>query len=135
MVEVWSLPGGNVLDPVRCLSAYCRRRTEKFGLAETMPLFIHEDGSNYTKVELNSDLESLLSIYPELQNPRDLIRGHSFRAGLSTILSLLGFSEEEIKSWGRWTSSAFLSYIKDQTHRKKVAEKLKNTFESIFNKK
>ena len=95
-------------------------------------MFLHEDGSIYSKLELNADLTFLLSNFPELDNPRDQFSGHSFRAGLSTILSVLGFSEEEIKGWGRWKSEAYIRYLKDQTHRRKVFEKFRNTFTAIL---
>ena len=74
----------------------------------------------------------LLSIYPELQTERDKWSGHSFRAGLSTVLSVLGFSEEQIKNWGRWQSSAYLRYLKDQSQRKETRAKLMLTFDKII---
>lgn len=81
--------------------AYQRRRHGLFGDAEKYPLFLHENGSIYTKQELNKDLYYLLSKYPELISDRDSWSGHSFRSGLTTVLSVLGFSEDEIQSWGR----------------------------------
>ena len=101
IVEIWNVPSRKDLDPVIALKGYEKRRAEAFGPAENYPLFLHENGSIYTKQELNKDLSFLLSTYPELQTERDFWSGHSFRAGLTTVLSLLGFSEEEIKSWGR----------------------------------
>ena len=38
--------------------------------------------------------------------------GHSFRSGLSSLLSSKGFKEEEVKMLGRWSSDAFLKYVK-----------------------
>ena len=46
--------------------------------------------------------------------------GHSFRAGLPTLLQSLGFSEEQIKAWGRWSSSVFQTYAKDIDKRMEV---------------
>ena len=43
--------------------------------------------------------------------------GHSFRSGLPTLLQSLGFSEEDIKAWGRWASSVFQLYARDITRR------------------
>ena len=114
-------------------------------------MFIHENGNIYTKSELNKDLSYLLSTYPDLETARDSWSGHSFRSGLTTVLSLLGFSEDEIKSWGRsiskyqaklsnfrnsfirWASEAFKIYIKDQSQRRAVRAKLTKTFDSILN--
>ena len=120
VVEVWGIPLRGDLDPLSTLKAYSKRRLDRFGSAESSPMFIHEDGSIYRKIELNSDLAYLLSTFPELENPRDQFSGHSFRAGLATILSVLGFSPEEIQQWGRWRSDAFVAYIKDQTCRRDI---------------
>ena len=95
-------------------------------------MFLHENGQIYSKVEFNSDLSDLLAVYPELINDRDSFSGHSFRSGLSTILSVLGFSKEEIQNWGRWKSDAYLRYIKDQSQRRETRAKLKSTFASIL---
>ena len=97
-----------------------------------MPMFLHENGNIYTKVELNADLASLLALFPQLESPRDKWSGHSFRAGLATVLAVLGFSKEEIQSWGRWRSDAYLLYLKDQSHRRRVCSKLMNTFKDIL---
>ena len=85
-----------------------------------------------SKIEFNEDLTKLLSIYPDLDTNRDKWSGHSFRAGLSTILSVLGFSEDQIKSWGRWRSDAYLRYVKDERQRRETRAKLVTTFDSII---
>ena len=41
------------------------------------------------------------------------VRGHSFRAGLSTLLAERGFSEKQIMTLGRWNSCAYKRYIKN----------------------
>lgn len=41
------------------------------------------------------------------------VRGHSFRAGLSTLLAEKGFTEKQIISMGRWSSSAYKRYVKN----------------------
>ena len=112
--------------------AFNNRRQRTFGLAKNMPFFLHENGNIYTKIELNEDLAMLLASFPQLENPRDKWSGHSFRAGLATILSLLGFSIEDIQNWGRWKSEAYLFYIKDMSHRRNVRAKLTHTFKSIL---
>ena len=131
-MDVWNIPEKADLDPVRALKAFVDRRQEAFGPSENLPLFLHENGSIYTKIELNADLAILLATFPDLETPRDKWSGHSFRAGLSTILSILGFSKEDIQKWGRWRSEAYLFYIKDQVQRRKVKEKLFKTFKDIL---
>ena len=120
------------MDPVEVLRAYCHRRAVNFGKRENFPLFLHENGLIYSKKEFNEDLSSLLSIFPELHNDRDSYSGHSFRAGLSTVLSVLGFSKDQIQSWGRWKSDAYLRYIKDQSQRRNTRAKLMLTFDKIL---
>ena len=94
MVEVWTIPASEKeLDPVVALRAYMSRRTAVFGPAEGVPFSLHQDGSIYTKVELNQDLALLLAKYPEMNTQRDKWSGHSFRAGLSTVLSIFGFPQ------------------------------------------
>ena len=132
IVEIWSVERRPDLDPVHKLKAYLYRRNMVFGATEAYPLFLHEDGRIYTKHELNRDLSLLLSQYPELQTEKDSWTGHSFRSGLTTVLSNLGFSDAEIKSWGRWSSGAFKVYVKSQSQRQSVRSKLIKTFDSIL---
>ena len=55
------------------------------------------------------------------------LSGHSFRSGLSSLLGEAGFSDDEIMSLGRWSSSAFLNYIKlGRLARCRNAEKISN---------
>ena len=133
VVEVWSVSERTDLDPITTLKAYVKRRDGVFGDAKSYPLFLHENGSIYSKHELNKDLDILLAIYPELKTERDSWSGHSFRSGLTTVLSELGFSKEEIQSWGRWTSEAYKVYVKSQVQRISVRAKLTKTFGSILN--
>ena len=132
IVEVWDVPMREDLNPLRMLGAYVQRRREKFGEAETLPMFLHENGEIYTKLQLNTDLSNMLALYPELDTATDKWSGHSFRAGISTVLSLLGFSKEDIQAWGRWSSDAYQRYIKDTSQRRKVCEGLIKTFKDIL---
>ena len=120
------------LDPVRIFKAFLNRREKTFGPAASLPVFLHEDGSIYTKLELNADLTALLDKYPELKTSQDSWSSHSFRSGISTVLSILGFKKEDIQQWGRWKSDAYLRYLKDQSHRRKVKSKLISTFNDIL---
>ena len=132
MVEVWKVEKRKDLDPVRVLSTFMRNRRGKFGEAENLPLFLHENGHIFSKRELNENLSMLLSHYPELSSNRDKWSGQSFRAGISTVLSMLGFSKEDIQSWGRWHGDAYLRYIKDQSQRRNVQARLALTFKKML---
>ena len=59
-------------------------------------------------MKLNVDLKRLLSPYI----PYGKITGHSFRAGLASLLGARGFSEDTKKTVGRWSSAAFKIYVK-----------------------
>ena len=107
-------------------------RKGKFREAENLPLFLHESGHIFSKQELNKNLSMLLSRYPELSSKRDKWSGHSFRSGISTVLSVLGFSKEDIQSWGRWHGDAYLRYIKDQSQRRNVQAQLALTFKKML---
>ena len=91
IVEVWSVPEIPDLDPVTALRKFLELRQSKFGEAQDYPLFLHENGRIFTKRQMNADLGELLAIYPKLNNPLDKWTGHSFRAGISTLLASLGF--------------------------------------------
>ena len=80
------------------LKVFLEFRHCNFGRSEALPLFIHEDGSNYSKDELNRDLKTMLEEFPELSTSnKDSWSGHSFRSGISTLLQTLGFSGEKIQ--------------------------------------
>ena len=99
----------------------------------SLPLFVHQDGSNLTKYEFNQTLKELLNMFPSLSTSSlDFWAGHSFMAGLSTILQKLGFTAEQIKAWGRWKSSAYLVYLKDMSARRATRAKLTTTFSEIL---
>ena len=101
VVEVWGVKGRLDLDPVTALSTFLKLRKDKFGEAEELPVFMHENGSLYSKQEMNRDLTDLLAFFPQLATSRDKWSGHSFRSGLSTILSLLGFSKVNVLNLSR----------------------------------
>ena len=129
VVEVWSVTENPGLDPVAALSCFMELRDSTHGEALLAPLFLHEDGSLYHNTELNKDLRTLLDQFPSLSSStRECWSAHSFRAGLATLLSSLGFSEEQIKSWGRWRSNAYRAYAQDQARRRKTRMELSSVF-------
>ena len=65
-------------------------------------------GEAYRHGRFNLDLKRLLSPYIHYGK----ITGHSFRAGLASLMAKKGFPEAEIKAVGRWNSEAFIKYIK-----------------------
>ena len=134
IVEVWSVKENKELDPVLALNQYMKVRSQTLGPAGNCPVFLHRDGSQYTKAELNKDIKLLLAQYPTISSPRDRWSGHSFRAGISTLLSSLGFKEEQIKNWGRWSSMAYTAYVQDQTQRRDTRKQITKVFGQMLAK-
>ena len=59
------------------------------------------------------------------------LTGHSFRSGLSSLLGEAGFNDDQIMAIGRWSSDAFLNYVKSGRLKRcrnaeKIASWLKN---------
>ena len=78
----------------------------KAELHKDHPVFMKRSGELATMGYFNAVLRDLLrEISPK-------ITARSFRPGLSTILARQGASQESLKSLGRWTSKAYLCYIK-----------------------
>ena len=122
IVEVWRVLENEDMDPVLAVSRFLQLRKAAFGDLEDKPVFLHQDGSLYTKTEMNKDLKEILAQFPALSGTgRESWSGHSFRASL-------GFSEEQIKKWGRWHSAAYMLYAQDQTMRRKTRAELTNVF-------
>ena len=83
--------------------------------------FRHGLGWAYECREFNSDLKQLLQEFL----PYGQISGHSFRSGMATLLAQCGYSEDIIQAVGRWSSTAFKTYIKlPALTRVRVASKL-----------
>ena len=129
IVEVWKVKENPSLDPVAAISCFTDLRNSRHGISPDKPVFIHENESLYTNTELNKDLRNLLSQFPALSSSnRESWSGHSFRAGLATLLTSLGFSEDAIKRWGRWRSMAYMAYAQDLTKRRATRKELSSVF-------
>ena len=88
-----------------------------------LPLFRGKDGTPMTGREVNKQLKSLLGRFAKYGN--GTISSHSFRSGIVSILGSKGFSDEEIKLVGRWSSRAFIRYMKlPRTQRAAIARRI-----------
>ena len=90
---------------------------------EGKPAFMLESGKAYTGALLNSTLKKCLGkhVAPE----KGHITSHSFRSGLASMLGNLGFSDEDVKAMGRWSSSAFETYMRlPRTKRAAMARRI-----------
>ena len=97
---------GDGLCPVRAYKAY----VEKVGIVRlnSAAFRLPVSGQAYRHYRFNEDLKKLLGPYIRYGK----VQGHSFRAGLATLMAAKGFNEEEIRGIGRWSSEAWLKYVK-----------------------
>ena len=104
MFEVFS--AGGAICPVQAYKKY----TELVGVKrmDSAVFRLPWSGEAYKHGRFNNDLKKLLG--PHIRY--GTVSGHSFRAGLSSLMAGAGFKEEEVQMIGRWSSSAFLRYVK-----------------------
>jgi hypothetical protein len=58
-------------------------------------------------------------------NFKGTITSHSFRAGIASMMGVMGYSDSEIMGVGRWSSNSFEKYIKlPRTRRLEMAKKI-----------
>ena len=99
------------------MNAYVKYVSSTSATTSAQPLATMSDGTGYTGRMFNEDLKHLL------RDKVDLLQGpltsHSFRAGLATMMAKARCSDKDIQLTGRWTSTAFKSYVK--TARPKCA--------------
>ena len=90
------------------------------------PAFVLQNGQAYTGSLLNKTLKKCF----EKHVPKELgfVSSHSFRSGVASMMGNLGWSDEDIKALGRWSSSAFETYIRlPRTKRASMARRLAGT--------
>ena len=92
----------DVADPVLLLKSYTSMRDTRHG--PRLPLFLCEDGSLPNRSWFDRKFFSFLS--------HDF-GGHSARAGGATYFASLGLSDFIIQALGRWSSTAWKIYIRD----------------------
>ena len=96
---------GSVLCPVRALKKFidCSYLTDP-----EKPAFRLASGKNLTPNLFNKKLREGLGKH--LNTDTGFVSGHSFRIGITSLVAQLGFSEDQIKALGRWSSQAYLTY-------------------------
>ena len=78
------------------------------------PFFVFKDGTPLTKTIFVARVRDPLR--EAGLNPLHYA-GHSFRIGAATVAAQVGLEDSVIRSLGRWSSAAFLSYIRTPRHR------------------
>ena len=92
------------LCPVAAILAYLAIRGDAAG-----PLFRRSNGDPLTKAWFVSEVRRTLASLGLCQAH---YAGHSFRIGAATAAAAAGIEDSTIQALGRWSSAAFLSYIR-----------------------
>ena len=100
-------PTNNDLCPIQ---AFIKWSTCSPIIIESLPAFRLSSGLPLTNKMFNVHLKTWLTKY--LNFNVGYISGHSFRAGIPSVLGSLGFEDHDIKQVGRWSSAAFQVYLK-----------------------
>jgi hypothetical protein len=88
-----------------------------------LPAFRTRLGLALTRKKFNGKLKELLKEHVDYS--AGSITAHSFRGGIPSMLGALGYSDEEIKTVGHWSSRAFTHYTKlPRTRRRQMALEL-----------
>lgn len=100
--------------------------------SETSAAFrVPNSGNAYRHQRFNLDLKRMLQPLINYGS----VSSHSFRSGLATLMGVAGFEDSEIQACGRWSSSAFLRYIKlGRLTRARWADKLAGCIENSADK-
>ena len=91
------------LRALQAILAYLARRGNSGG-----PLFLFQDGRPLTRAVLTARLREILAGAGVPGN----FSSHSFRIGAATVATRNGIPDHLIQALGRWSSSAYQSYIR-----------------------
>ena len=117
IIDIYASHG--LLCPVKALEKWLKTKPP----AEAgKPAFRDENGVPLTGRKLNEILKKCLSNHIDYED--GYVTSHSFRAGIASLMGSMGYSDSQIKAIGRWSSSAFETYIK--LPRTKRAEMARN---------
>lgn len=111
-VEVFIGKTGCPLCPVAGVVAYMVARGSTPG-----PFFIFKDHQPLTKPRFTKEIREVLEA---LGLPYLSFVSHSFRIGAATAAAKAGIEDSSIRMMGRWSSSAFLAYVR--TPREQLAQ-------------
>ena len=116
-IEVFQLD--NFMCPVKAMESY--RQVSKVKGEPEMPVFRLNSGECLTGKGMNRRLDNLTQGLEKLV-PGGVVKSHSFRAGVASEMARRGHNSEDIKGVGRWSSEAYLAYVKlPQTRRAEMA--------------
>jgi len=78
------------------------------------PFFVLKNGNPLTKSLFTARIRDALHA---IGLPEDNFAGHSFQIGAATAAAYAGIEDSVIRTMGRWSSSAFLVYIRTPRER------------------
>ena len=117
IVDVYSTD--SELCPVRAFKKWIKVK----GKEDELPLFRFSSGIPLTGKKFNEVVRDRLK--GEVEDIEKLFSSHSFRAGAASMMAAIGYSDDDIKAVGRWSSRAFMEYIKlPRTQRAEIARKI-----------
>ena len=102
MVEVFET--GNFMCPYKAFQKY--KASLSYSIKGDIPVFREESGECLTGRKFNLYLEDISS---ELTMRGLVVKNHSFRSGVATLMASLGYPESDIMAAGRWQSNAFMA--------------------------
>ena len=111
---------GGPLCPLKAFSKWAKSRpcSRMDG-----PAFVQPDGTPLTGEKFNAHLKSFLSKH--LDYGKGKVTSHSFRSGMASLVAKLGYTDDELKAVGRWSSDAFNAYVKlPRTRRLQMAREI-----------
>ena len=102
--DVFIGQSGNAICPIAACLSYVAVRGDQLG-----PFFVKRDGRPMLKPDFVSELRRTLTArgFDSLS-----FAGHSFRIGAATAAAAAGIEDSTIKALSRWSSDAFMSYIR-----------------------
>ena len=114
LITIYSNDSGTC--PVRSVK---KLMTLNKNVPQDYPFFAGEDGKPVTLKKFNAVLKKLTS----LSIKGGTISSHSFRIGITSILARKGYSDQQLKLVGRWSSRAFAAYIRlKRSNREQMAQ-------------
>ncbi len=97
-------PRNSINCPVKALNSYLSLRGNQPG-----SLFITSDQHTVTRSLFSSMLKKCIQF---LKLNTDVYKSHSFRIGAASHAAQCGMSDAQIRHLGRWSSQAFMKYIR-----------------------
>jgi hypothetical protein len=117
LVDIYE--SGGTLCPIKAFT----RWWDRTGKETKLPVFRDGNGVLVTGARMNSWLKLLLGKHVDYEKGK--FTGHSFHIGLATTMGTLGFSEDDVKEAGRWSSNAYEVYMRlPRKKRQAVAEQI-----------